>query len=97
MEYDDILFAAWMDDLGVFWGYRPQDPAQLERWDHIPYTIARTRELLAAWGFPAEKWKRLRRSSVPTSRRTSRTEWKQFCCGTQTFWSSWAQSGLCER
>ena len=40
MEYDDILFAAWMDDLGVFWGYRPQDPAQLERWDHIPYTIA---------------------------------------------------------
>lgn len=57
MEYDDdILFAAvWMHDLGAFLGHRPDDPAQLERWDHVPYTIARTRELLAGWGFPAEK------------------------------------------
>jgi len=57
MEYDDdILFAAaWMHDLGVFIGNRPEDPAQLARWDHIPYTIARTRELLAGWGFPPEK------------------------------------------
>jgi uncharacterized protein len=57
MEYDDdILFAAaWMHDLGVFLNHRPQDPAQLERWNHVPYTTARTRELLAAWGFPAEK------------------------------------------
>ncbi|MGD0901547.1 MAG: HD domain-containing protein [Terracidiphilus sp.] len=57
MQYDDdILFAAaWMHDLGVFRGHRPQDQAQLERWDHVPYTIARTRELLAGWGFPAAK------------------------------------------
>jgi uncharacterized protein len=57
MEYDDdILFAAaWMHDLGVFTGHRPQDPAQLARWDHVPYTIARTRELLTGWGFPVEK------------------------------------------
>jgi uncharacterized protein len=57
MEYDDdILFAAaWMHDLGVFLGHRPQDPQQLARWDHVPYTIARTRTLLAGWGFPAEK------------------------------------------
>ena len=53
---DDIIFAsAWMHDLGVFLGHRPQDPDQLARWDHVPYTIARTRELLAGWGFPAEK------------------------------------------
>ena len=53
---DDILFAAaWMHDLGVFLGHRPQDPAQLARWDHVPYTVTRTRELLAGWGFPAEK------------------------------------------
>ena len=53
---DDILFAAaWMHDLGVFIGNRPEDPAQLARWDHIPYTIARTRELLADWGFPPDK------------------------------------------
>ena len=53
---DDTLFAAaWMHDLGVFIGHRPEDPAALARWDHVPYTIARTRELLPAWGFPAEK------------------------------------------
>ena len=57
MEYDDdILFAsAWMHDLGVFLGHRPQDPTELARWDHVPYTIARTRKLLAGWGFPAAK------------------------------------------
>jgi uncharacterized protein len=53
---DDILFAAaWMHDLGVFLGHRPDDPDQLARWDHVPYTITRARELLAAWGFPEEK------------------------------------------
>lgn len=53
---DDILFAAaWMHDLGVFTGHRPQDPDQLARWDHVPYTISRSRELLAGWSFPTEK------------------------------------------
>jgi len=53
---DDILFAsAWMHDLGVFLGHRPQDQAELAKWDHVPYTIARTRELLTNWGFPLAK------------------------------------------
>jgi uncharacterized protein len=53
---DDILFAAaWMHDLGVFIGHRPSDPIELAAWDHVPYTVARTRELLPAWGFPIEK------------------------------------------
>lgn len=53
---DDVLFAAaWMHDLGVFLGHRPADPAQLAEWDHVPYTIARSSELLAGWGFPAGK------------------------------------------
>jgi uncharacterized protein len=57
LEYDDdILFAAaWMHDLGVFAGHRPQEPSELARWDHVPYTIARTRELLVRWGVPPEK------------------------------------------
>jgi uncharacterized protein len=57
LEYDDdILFAAaWMHDLGVFAGHRPADPAELARWNHIPYTIAHSRELLTGWGFPASK------------------------------------------
>ena len=57
MQYDDdIVFAAvWMHDLGVFIGHRPADPAELARWDHVPYTLARTRELLPSWGFPQQK------------------------------------------
>jgi uncharacterized protein len=53
---DDVVFAAaWMHDLGVFIGHRPADPAELSRWNHVPYTIAKCRELLPAWGFPADK------------------------------------------
>jgi uncharacterized protein len=53
---DDVLFAAaWMHDLGVFLGHRPQDPEELKAWNHVPYTIDRARVLLPAWGFPVEK------------------------------------------
>ena len=53
---DDVLFAAaWMHDLGVFVGHRPEDPVELAAWDHVPYTIARSRELLVEWGFPEGK------------------------------------------
>jgi uncharacterized protein len=53
---DDVLFAAaWMHDLGVFVGHRPADPKVLTGWNHVPYTIGRTRELLQQWGFPPEK------------------------------------------
>lgn len=57
MEFDDdvVFAAAWMHDLGVFQGHRPETPEELARWNHVPYTIARARELLAKWGFPAEK------------------------------------------
>jgi uncharacterized protein len=57
IEYDDdILFAAaWMHDLGVFSGHRPEIPEQLSGWNHVPYTIHRSRELLEGWGFPREK------------------------------------------
>ena len=57
LEFDgDIVFAAaWMHDLGVFLGHRPTDPVKLAHWDHVPYTIARSRELLAGWGFPLGK------------------------------------------
>jgi uncharacterized protein len=57
MDYDDdvVFAAAWMHDLGVFIGHRPSDPAELAGWDHVPYTISRTRELLLSWGFPSSK------------------------------------------
>jgi len=57
LKYDDeiVFAAAWMHDLGVFIGHRPEDPDALTRWNHIPYTKDRCRELLPGWGFPAHK------------------------------------------
>ena len=53
---DDVLFAAaWLHDLGVFIGHRPEDRAKLETWDHISYAIAKTPQILAELGFPRER------------------------------------------
>jgi len=53
---DDVLFAAaWMHDLGVFIGHRPEEPAALASWDHIAYAIAKTPDLLRNFGFPVPK------------------------------------------
>jgi uncharacterized protein len=53
---DDILFAAaWMHDIGVFTGHRPEDPAELARWDNAAYAVERTPALLKDMGFPSEK------------------------------------------
>jgi len=53
---DDIVFAAvWLHDLGVFTGHRPDDPAVLARWNHVPYTMERAQEVLRAVGFPQPK------------------------------------------
>ena len=53
---DDVLFAAaWLHDLGVFIGHRPEDLAALARWDHVVYVLDRAPALLAEFGFPGEK------------------------------------------
>jgi len=53
---DDVLFAAaWLHDLGVFYGHRPEDPEELARWDNVEYAVQRTPEVLAEAGFPASK------------------------------------------
>jgi len=53
---DDVLYAAaWLHDLGVFVGHRPEDPEALERWDMLAYAIERVPALLRACGFPEEK------------------------------------------
>src|SRR5277367_5760584 len=41
---DDVVFAAaWLHDLGVFVGHRPEDPVELARWDHVRYACERRR------------------------------------------------------
>ena len=53
---DDILYAAaWLHDLGVFVGHRPEDRAQLASWDCVAYAMNRAPALLTRFGFPDQK------------------------------------------
>ena len=53
---DDILFAAaWMHDLGVFVGHRPEDLTALAAWDHIAYAARQVPQILKQLGFPEAK------------------------------------------
>ena len=53
---DDVVFAAaYLHDLGVFIGHRPEDPEELATWDHVEYTCAQTPGILRSVGFSEEK------------------------------------------
>ncbi len=53
---DDVLFAAaWLHDLGVFVGHRPEAVEELARWDHVVYAMKRGPSVLAGLGFPSAK------------------------------------------
>jgi uncharacterized protein len=57
MSYDDdvVYAAAWLHDLGVFVGNRPEGHEALQRWNHVGYACDRSRAILAEAGFPTEK------------------------------------------
>jgi uncharacterized protein len=57
MSYDDdvVYAAAWLHDLGVFIGHRPEDPEALSRWDNVSYAMMQAPAALARCGFPATK------------------------------------------
>ena len=50
-----VFAAAWMHDLGVFIGHRPEELAALANWDMIAYAVQTVPSLLKQFGFPAEK------------------------------------------
>jgi uncharacterized protein len=53
---DDVVFAAaWLHDLGVFIGHRPEDPKALAAWDHIAYACRELPAVLQQLGFPSGK------------------------------------------
>ncbi len=53
---DDVLFAAaWMHDLGVFTGHRPEDSAALAAWDNTAYAVKEAPGALTDLGFPVAK------------------------------------------
>src|SRR5689334_3436619 len=53
-HYDDdvVCAAAWLHDLGVFVGQRPEDPEELARWNHVPYAMQHAPAILQRLGFP---------------------------------------------
>jgi uncharacterized protein len=57
MSYDDdvVYAAAWLHDLGVFAGHRPEDPHELSRWDNVAYAMQQAPAALHRAGFPAAK------------------------------------------
>jgi uncharacterized protein len=52
---DVVVAAAWLHDLGVFVGHRPEDPDGLAHWDHVAYACSRGPAILREVGFPEEK------------------------------------------
>jgi uncharacterized protein len=53
---DDIVFAAaWLHDIGVFVGNRPEDPDLLRHWDHVKFACDQSAIILRQVGFPVEK------------------------------------------
>ena len=53
---DDVLYAAaWLHDLGVFIGHRPEDPTALAAWDHVAYACSKAPGILKRFGFPEGK------------------------------------------
>jgi uncharacterized protein len=53
---DDVLHAAaWLHDLGVFIGHRPEDPTALAAWDNVAYASRQAPQILRQLGFPEAK------------------------------------------
>jgi uncharacterized protein len=53
---DDVVFAAaWMHDIGVFVGHRPDNPEALAVWDNVAYATVVAPGLLVQFVFPKTK------------------------------------------
>jgi uncharacterized protein len=57
LSYDDdvVYAAAWLHDLGVFIGHRPEDPSELAAWDNVSYAMKQAPAVLLRSGFPTTK------------------------------------------
>jgi uncharacterized protein len=72
---DDVLYAAaWLHDLGVFIGHRPEDPVALAAWDNVAYAVREAPKLLKQFGFPEDKTAAVAeviRTHLPSAKPTS--------------------------
>ncbi len=57
LDYDDdvVFAAAWLHDVGVFIGHRPENVEELKRWDNVAYAVNLAPALLAQMNFPSDK------------------------------------------
>jgi uncharacterized protein len=57
LSYDDdvVYAAAWLHDLGVFIGHRPENPNELSGWDNVAYAMKQAPAVLHRAGFPPAK------------------------------------------
>src|ERR1700727_257959 len=57
LSYDDdvVYAAAWLHDLGVFIGHRPENPNELSAWDSVSYAMKHAPAALLRCGFPTTK------------------------------------------
>jgi uncharacterized protein len=57
LSYDDdvVYAAAWLHDLGVFIGHRPENQDELAHWDNVAYAVKLAPPVLHQVGFPAAK------------------------------------------
>lgn len=54
-DADVVFAAAFLHDLGVFIGHRPEDPLSLSQWDHVAYACEQAPSILSHVGFPEHK------------------------------------------
>jgi uncharacterized protein len=54
-DQEVVAAAAWLHDLGVFIGHRPDHPEDLASWDHVAYACSQAPGLLRQVEFPEEK------------------------------------------
>ena len=53
---DDVVYAAaWLHDLGVFIGHRPEELAALAAWDNVRYAMEQAPAVLRRLRFPEQK------------------------------------------
>ncbi|MFZ0631146.1 MAG: HD domain-containing protein [Acidobacteriaceae bacterium] len=50
-----VAAAAWLHDLGVFVGHRPDNPEELAHWDHVAYACSHVPGILRQMEFPEGK------------------------------------------
>lgn len=50
-----VAASAWLHDLGVFVGHRPESSEELARWDHVAYACSQAPAILRQAGFPKQK------------------------------------------